>query len=113
MNEMDVTRVLAQIRALGAQAAQRPASAGPAAVAGAGSSPAPRFSEALAGAVKHVNNTQAQADQLRQAFQRGESGVDLARVMLAGSRAQVEFRAMVEVRNRMISAYQDIMNMPV
>jgi len=34
-------------------------------------------------------------------------------VMLATSKAQVSFRGMVEVRNRLVSAYQDIMNMPL
>jgi flagellar hook-basal body complex protein FliE len=33
--------------------------------------------------------------------------------MLASAKSQVNFRAMTEVRNRLVAAYQDIMNMPV
>jgi len=39
--------------------------------------------------------------------------VDLAQVMVAGARSQLNFRGAVEVRNRLVAAYQDIMNMPI
>ena len=53
------------------------------------------------------------AAQKQRAFELGDSNTDLSSVMLATTKAQVSFRAMVEVRNRVISAYQDIMNMPL
>ena len=43
----------------------------------------------------------------------GEPGADLAKVMVASQQSQVAFRATVEVRNRLVQAYQDVMNMPL
>jgi len=40
-------------------------------------------------------------------------GVELSQVMLEAQKASVSFRATVEVRNRLVSAYQEIMNMPI
>lgn len=110
MNDIDVNRVLAQIRALGAQTQLRPAApggvTGPAPVNGG-------FQTFLSQSIDRVNQSQGEAEQLKRAFQLGDPNVDLSRVMLAGATAQVSFKAMVEVRNRLVSAYQDIMNMPV
>jgi flagellar hook-basal body complex protein FliE len=47
------------------------------------------------------------------AFERGDPGADLAQVMLESQKANVSLRAAVEVRNRLVSAYQDIMNMQI
>jgi flagellar hook-basal body complex protein FliE len=46
-------------------------------------------------------------------FERGVPGVELSQVMLESQKASVAFRATVEVRNRLVSAYQEIMNMPI
>ncbi len=46
-------------------------------------------------------------------FERGEPGLELSQVMLEANKAQVAFRATVEVRNRLVNAYQEIMNMPI
>jgi len=109
MNEIGVNNVLAQIRAMQAQAAQRPAAAAPvqpvAQKAG--------FESLLQNAVNRVNDTQQDSARLQNAFAMGDKNTDLASVMVAGARAQVEFKGMVEVRNRLVSAYQDIMNMPI
>lgn len=109
MNEIDVNRVLSQIRALSAQAANKPAapSAGSGAVSGAG------FDQLIGDAIGKVNETQSDATRMQKAFELGDPSADLASVMLAQAKAQVSFRAMTEVRNRLVSAYQDIMNMPV
>ena len=50
---------------------------------------------------------------LADAFERGVDGVDLAQVMLESQKASVSFRALTEVRNRLVNVYQDIMNMPI
>jgi len=60
-----------------------------------------------------VNDAQQHASSLSAAFERGEPGADLAQVMVAAQQAQVAFRATVEVRNRLVQAYQDVLNMPV
>lgn len=108
MNEMDVSRVLAQIRTLQAQASQRPA----APVAGA-AVPKAGFDTMLKSAIDQVNQSQQTSARLQESFARGDRNTDLSTVMLAGAKAQVEFRGVVEVRNRMVAAYQDIMNMPL
>jgi len=78
-----------------------------------GTASAPGFQQTLANAVGKVNETQASASSLQQAFELGDPRADLARVMVAMQQSQVAFRATVEVRNRLVQAYQDVMNMPV
>lgn len=108
MSEIDVTRVLSQIRALQAQsnAAARPAST-------TATDATPAFGRVMEAALDRVSLSQSQAGDLQNKFQLGDANTDLASVMLATSRAQVEFKGLVEVRNRMVRAYQDIMNMPL
>lgn len=112
MSQIDVNSVLSQIRALQAQAAapSRPVlpSAAPEAAQGA-----PSFGRVMEAALDRVSLRQTQSAELQQRFQMGDPDTDLASVMLASSRAQVEFKGLVEVRNRMVRAYQDIMNMPL
>ncbi|MFC5568980.1 flagellar hook-basal body complex protein FliE [Lysobacter yangpyeongensis] len=75
--------------------------------------PATGFQQTLTKALDQVNQTQANASSLQQAFEMGDPRADLARVMVAMQQSQVAFRATVEVRNRLVQAYQDVMNMPV
>ena len=74
---------------------------------------APGFGQALSNAIDKVSQTQANAGALQQAFELGDPRADLARVMVAMQQSQVAFRATVEVRNRLVQAYQDVMNMPI
>jgi flagellar hook-basal body complex protein FliE len=67
----------------------------------------------LSKGIDQVNQTQQRAAQLSNAFQRGEPGVELPQVMVEMQKASVSFRALTEVRNRVVSAYQEIMNMQV
>jgi len=73
----------------------------------------PTFVQTLKHAMAGVNDAQHHASHLAAAFERGEPGADLAQVMVAAQQAQVAFRATVEVRNRLMQAYQDVLNMPV
>ena len=115
----DVAAVLAQIRSFQTQLNPGLGNIGgvgglqPPATPGTGTVEAPKFSDALANAIKKVNTLQGQTTSLQQAFERGEPGVDLARVMVAAQASSVAFRATVEVRNRLVQAYQDVMNMPL
>jgi len=106
MNDVNVNQLLAQMRGM-AQAAQ---GAQPAETNAAGISD---FSSMLKSSIDKVNETQKASGALSNAFQRGEPGTELAEVMLAAQKASVSFQAMVQVRNKLINAYQDIMNMPV
>lgn len=111
MNDLDVSRVLAQIRTLHTQTQLRPATPAPAGPAESGQ--AAGFQRLLTQALDRVNISQTETSRLQQSFERGDPNTDLASVMLASARAQVQFRATVEVRNRLVAAYQDIMNMPL
>ncbi|MBT8766439.1 flagellar hook-basal body complex protein FliE [Pseudomonas boanensis] len=74
---------------------------------------APNFAEVLGQAVNKVNDTQQAASELATAFEVGKTGVDLTDVMIASQKASVSFQAMTQVRNKLVQAYQDIMQMPV
>jgi flagellar hook-basal body complex protein FliE len=108
MSQMEIDSVLAQIRSLSAQtrpsaaAANAPAASGPSA-----------FATLMSKGINQVNETQQRAGQLADAFQRGEPGVELSQVMIESQKANIAFRAVTEVRNRLVSAYQEIMNMQV
>ncbi len=82
-------------------------------VGGAAGVGAPSFGDALGNALKKVNSLQAETRDLQAAFERGDPKADLARVMVAAQASSVAFRATVEVRNRLVRAYQDVMNMPL
>ena len=83
---------------------------GPDAVSGAAT---PSFGATLRSAIEGVNSAQQRSGELVKAFELGEPGADLAKVMVAAQQSQVAFRATVEVRNRLVQAYQDVMNMPL
>lgn len=74
---------------------------------------APSFSDMLGQAVNKVNETQQVSSQLATAFELGQKGVDITDVMIASQKASVSFQAMTQVRNKLVQAYQDIMQMPV
>ena len=63
--------------------------------------------------VKLANQGQEMHAEGLEKFERGVPGVDLPQVMIDMQKSSVAFRGAVEVRNRVVSAYQDIMNMPV
>jgi flagellar hook-basal body complex protein FliE len=71
------------------------------------------FSALLKQSIDQVNDTQKAAGKLSEAFSAGDPSIDVAEVMVALQKAGVAFQAMTEVRNRLVSAYQDIMSMPV
>ncbi len=74
--------------------------------------PAGNFADALKSALDGVSKTQNNAEDLSAAYERGEV-TDVAKVMLARQEAGVAFEATLQVRNRLLSAYQDIMRMGV
>lgn len=94
-----------QLEAMGASKA----SAASAVTASGGSS----FADLLGSAVNKVSDTQKAAGQLANAFEIGKSGVDLTDVMISSQKASVSFQALTQVRNKLVQAYQDIMQMPV
>ena len=74
--------------------------------------PASNFADTLNAVVAKVNETQEQEDVVTEAYERGET-TDIATVALIQSRASITFEATLQVRNKLLSAYQDIMRMGV
>ena len=108
MSDMNIDQVLAQMRTIAVQAQTPPAS-------GVEQSPegGANFSEMLKTSINQVNEVQTEAGNLVKAFEQGDPNVDIAEVMVALQKASVSFQAMTQVRNKLVSAYQDIMNMPI
>ncbi|MCK7595152.1 flagellar hook-basal body complex protein FliE [Pseudomarimonas salicorniae] len=102
-----IASVLSQIRNLQSQVdfAARPMES-PAA-------PRQSFSATLEGALRKVNEVQQESRKVAEAFELGDPNTDLVKVMIASQQSQMALRATVEVRNRVVQAYQDIMNMPL
>lgn len=71
------------------------------------------FSAALKGALDGVNGMQQNADALGQRFALGDDSVNLSDVMIATQKASIAFQTTAQVRNKLVSAYHDIMNMSV
>lgn len=71
------------------------------------------FAAALGDALKDVSRSQSAATDLQRRFQAGVEGVSLEETMIAMQKAQIGFQAALAVRNRLVSAYTDIMNMQV
>ncbi|MBN2691858.1 MAG: flagellar hook-basal body complex protein FliE [Burkholderiaceae bacterium] len=106
--------VLAQMRRLAAQAAARPADAtggnAAAALGATASTQQTDFAATLKGALDGVSGELQQANALQQQFVSGTGDVSLSDVMLASRKASLSFQAALQVRNKLVSAYQDIMN---
>jgi flagellar hook-basal body complex protein FliE len=108
MSQMEIDSVLAQIRSMSAQTRIGASEANAPQKSGAS-----EFATLLNKGIEQVNQTQQRASGLADAFQRGAPGVELPQVMVEMQKASVSFRALTEVRNRLVSAYQEIMNMQV
>jgi flagellar hook-basal body complex protein FliE len=77
-----------------------------------GAQQAASFGDTLETALAKVNDGQQKASALSESYERGET-IDIAKVMLARQEASVGFEATLQVRNKILSAYKDIMSMPV
>ena len=113
---IDASRLMAMRSAILEQnsALQRAAGVGPGGVRTGetqGTSAA-GFGDALRSALNQVNEAQSQASSISEAYERGQT-TDIAAVMLARQQAQIGFEATLQVRNRLLTAYKDIMSMPV
>ncbi len=63
--------------------------------------------------IESVNEMQQTAGKLSRDFEIGDTNVSLAEVMIASQKADVSFQAMLQVRNKLVDAYKDVMNMPM
>lgn len=70
------------------------------------------FGATMQQALGAVNEQQSRSSALSAAYERGDT-TDIAAVMMQRQKASISFEATLQVRNRLLSAYKDIMNMPV
>lgn len=106
MSEMNVNQVLAQMRAMSLEASSN---SNKVADSGGGAD----FAAMLKQSIGAVNDTQQTAGKMTEAFQTGDANISLAEVMVASQKASVSFQAMLQVRNKLVEAYKDVMNMPM
>lgn len=71
------------------------------------------FSDALKNSLQNVSDAQNQADEMGQKFTAGDNSVSLSDTMIAMQKASINFQATIQVRNKLVTAYHDIMNMQV
>ncbi len=110
MSPVDTQSLLMQMRTLAAQARQEtPATDVPAQQGAAGES----FATLLEQGIEAVNGEQHKAAELKKAFELGDPNVELSQVMLQAQKASLSFEAMTQVRNKLVEAYKEIMNMPI
>jgi flagellar hook-basal body complex protein FliE len=102
----NLEQMLSELRAASAVAQGKPAAA-------ARNVEGADFSLALKSAIDQVNAAQQSAQQMTQDFASGQSNVNLQDVMINLQKANLSFQQMVQVRNKLVTAYQDVMNMPV
>ena len=109
MSQIDVNNLLSQMRQMSATA-RAPETAFTAAPAASGQSD---FSALLKRSISAVGQTQMEAGRMAASFERGDPGADLGRTMIAVQKADLSLRTMVQVSNKLVDAYKEIMNMPV
>ena len=112
MSDMNVQQLLAQMRVIEAQAKSQisPESMNLNELQGTQKTD---FSEVLKNSIDTVNETSLNAGKMATAFEKGDSNISMAELMINMEKASVSFQAMTQVRNKILSAYQEIMNMPV
>ncbi|MFK2878576.1 flagellar hook-basal body complex protein FliE [Rhodanobacter hydrolyticus] len=106
MSTIDVNNLLAQMRQMTAQV-RMPETAVQAQPAGSTGD----FSALLKQGIAAVGNTQMEAGSMAASYERGDPGADLGRTMVALQKADLSLRTAVSVQSKLVSAYQDIMNM--
>jgi flagellar hook-basal body complex protein FliE len=104
MSDIQISQVLAQMRAMAARAEGLPA-------AQPQTANQVDFGALLKKSIDAVNETQLQAGKLSDAFDAGDPNVDLTQVMVALQKANVSFEAMTQVRKKLVAAYNEIMHM--
>lgn len=71
------------------------------------------FSQLMSKSIEQVNSSVQESKALTARFESGDPSVSLAEVMINAQKASIQFSGMTEVRNKLLTAYKDVMNMPV
>ena len=107
MSDMNINQVLSQMRTMSIEASSNTLK--PTEASGSGSD----FASMLKNSIDTVNDVQKTSGALSKSFEMGDADVSLAEVMIASQKASVSFQAMLQVRNKLVDAYKDVMNMPL
>lgn len=110
MSDTRINELMMQMQTLAAKAGGDRPTEGAAGIEGA---PQADFGALLKQSIDKVNETQQTAGQMSASFETGDPSVELGEVMVALQKADLSFKAMTEVRNKLVDAYKDVMNMPV
>ncbi len=105
MNDVQMTTMLGRMRAMEAMAKSSEATLQV--------SQGESFVNLLKQQMDKVNDLQNNSNSLRAAYEKGDPSANLIDVMLASQKATLSLQAMLQVRNKLVSAYQEIMNMQV
>lgn len=108
-NTIDTQSLMLQMRSLAAEAASQTPTAAP---VEKGLASSENFADLLKNSVNAVSSEQHKSKELKNAFEQGDD-VDLSEVMLQVQKASLSFQAMTQVRNKLVTAYQDISRMPI
>ena len=106
MDTRGIDQMLSELRSVSQTAQNKPVEGGEAAGG-------VDFADVLNSALKDVSAAQKEARSMAQDFSAGDPNVNLQDVMVNLQKASLSFQQMVQVRNRLVTAYQDIMNMQV
>jgi len=105
MSDIAINQVLAQMRTMQAMAAPQSAEK-------LAETPG-NFSNLMQDSIREVNEAMQESRAMTTSFEMGDPSVSLAEVMVNSQKAGLQFQAVAEIRNRVLSAYKDVMNMPV
>jgi len=109
INNANMNKAMVEMQRIAAQAQMKPSEPQKEVTPGSPQN----FTELFQQAVSNVNEVQQQSSALKKSFDLGDPSVDLPQVMMASQKASVAFESMVQVRNKLLQAYKDVMSMPV
>ncbi|MDT8310867.1 MAG: flagellar hook-basal body complex protein FliE [Methylophaga sp.] len=108
INAIDPNQLLTQLRAMQGQAQSAPVN--PQQI---NSNNQVDFGDLMKSAVNQVNSLQQTSSQLKTGFEMGDPNITLSDAMIASQKASVAFEATVQVRNKLVEAYQEVMRMSI
>jgi flagellar hook-basal body complex protein FliE len=106
MSDVAINQVLSQMRAMQAMARNESLSS-------IETTQAAPFSELMSQSIDQVNSSMQESKATTARFEMGDPSVSLAEVMISAQKASIQFSGMTEVRNKLLTAYKDVMNMPI
>lgn len=113
INQIDNSQLLAQMRQMADAASTQKTAASEATYNSVAPSQGSGFGNMLTRAINNVNDLQMQSSQMAKQVEAGDGGVSLVRAMIASQKSSIAFQATLQVRNKVATAYKDIMNMPL